>query len=541
MIGLWSRRGRIVLGIAGLLLVSVPVAGVQVLVAMHTRDLAARSVKELAEDYIERADAALDGGLEALGDLSTLGVTTCGQRELDLMRRAVYANLWIKEVAVVRPDGQVLCNHIGYTTAIDRVSRLYPSSDEAISIQLVELGTSGSRGLMLLWTLSSERGLSAIVSGDALTADVLPRFLRHVAVGSVRLFDSSVVASFEPAAKPTRSEEATAVEVRVNSSRYPIAVTLAAPVSAFSSQVGELFTYAQYGSILLSAMVFGLFVYVLRGPPVEIARLRDAVRRGEIVPYYQPMVDLRSGRLVGCEVLMRWCRADGTVTGPDEFVRTAEASDLAWPMTLDLMRQVRSDLESTFGPRPALKISINLFNAHFGGLRTVNDVRQAFGGSAIAYDQLVFELTERQPLGDIDQARVVIRRLQELGARVALDDAGTGHSGLAYLHQLGVDVVKIDKLFVDTIAENQTPTPIIDSLIRLGHALRMQVVAEGVETFRQLDYLRDHGADSAQGYLFSPPLPARAFLDLVGAMEPLADSEGTSVPVQQPRGFAQVA
>jgi sensor c-di-GMP phosphodiesterase-like protein len=394
---------------------------------------------------------------------------------------------------------------------------------------------------MLLWTLGRERGLSAIVSGDALTADVLPRFLRNVAVGSVNLAGNSLVAGFQPAEQPARSQNHAAVEARLDSSRYPIGVTSAAPLSAFSAQVGELFTYAQYGSILLSAMVFGLFVYVLRGPPVEIARLREAVRRGEIVPYYQPMVDLRSGRLVGCEVLMRWCRADGTVTGPDEFVRTAEATDLAWPMTLDLMRQVRADLESTFGPRRALKISINLFNAHFGGLRTVNDVRQAFGGSAIAYDQLVFELTEREPLRNIDRAQVVIRRLQELGARVALDDAGTGHSGLAYLHQLGVDVVKIDKLFVDSIAENQTPTPNIDSLIRLGHALRMQVVAEGVETFRQLDYLREHGADIAQGYLFSPPLPARAFLDLVGAMEPLADTEGTNVPVRQLRAFAEVA
>ena len=541
MISLWSRRGRVVLGIAGLLLVSVPVAGVQVLVAMHTRDLATRSISELAEDYIERAEAALDSGLEALGDLAVLGVTSCGQRELDLMRRAVYANFWIKEVAVVRPDGHILCNHIGYTKAVDHISRPYPLSDDAISIQLVELGASGSRGLMLLWSLGSERGLSAIVSGDALTAGVLPRFLRNVAIGSVRLSGSSLVAGFEPAEKPTRSEETTTVEVRLDSNRYPIGVTIASPVSAFSAQVGELFAYAQYGSILLSAMVFGLFVYVLRGPPVEIVKLRDAVRRGEIVAYYQPMVDLRSGRLVGCEVLMRWCRADGTVTGPDEFVRTAEASDLAWPMTLDLMRQVRIDLQTTFGPRPALKISINLFSAHFGGLRTVNDVRQAFGGSAIAYNQLIFELTERQPLDDINRARVVIQRLQELGARVALDDAGTGHSGLAYLHQLGVDVVKIDKLFVDSIVENQTPTPIIDSLIRLGHALRMQVVAEGVETFRQLDYLREHGADSAQGYLFSPPLPAYAFLDLVAAMAPLAESEGTLVPVRQLRAFAEVA
>ena len=522
MFSLWSRRGRIVLGALGLVLVSVPVAGVPLLVSMHTRDVAERTVNELASEYVGRAENALDSGLETLGELSALGVAACGQRELDLMRRTVYANFWIKEVAIARPTGEVLCNHIGDSNAVERLSTI-PSPGTDLSLSLVEVGTTERRGLMLARTFSTERALTATVPGDALAAEIVPRQLKGFVGGSIALSDGSIVGAFAPDGElardnPTGSE---AVSTTVASDTYPIVVSLTVPLSVVARQYDGLFTYAQYGAILLSAMVFGLFVYVLRGPPAEVARLRDAVDRGEIVPYYQPVIDLATGRLVGCEVLMRWQKPNGTIATPDEFIRLAETSEIGWPLTLNLMRQVRHDLERSFGERPTLKIAINLFNAHFGRLRTVTDVESIFGGSTIAFSQLVFELTEREPLGDIDRARVVIRRLQDLGARVALDDAGTGHSGLAYLHQLGVNMVKIDKLFVDTIGEGRTPTPIIDSLIRLAHVLGMEVVAEGVETFQQVDYLRERGADMAQGYLFAPPLPVRAFLDMVRAMEPL--------------------
>jgi sensor c-di-GMP phosphodiesterase-like protein len=163
-----------------------------------------------------------------------------------------------------------------------------------------------------------------------------------------------------------------------------------------------------------------------------------------------------------------------------------------------------------------------LFDDHFESLRIIRDIETIFGRSQIAYKQVTLEITERQPLANIDRARVVIRRLQELGARVALDDAGTGHGGLAYLQQLGIDVIKIDKLFIDTIDTNDSPSPILDSLIKLGQELGKELVAEGVEAMEQVDYLRSRGVTAAQGFLFAPPLPARAFLDLVAAMDPIA-------------------
>jgi sensor c-di-GMP phosphodiesterase-like protein len=539
--GLWSRRGRIFLGVVGLLLVGVPVVGVHMLVSKHNRDLAQRSISELADEFVQRSEMAIDTGLATLAELARVGVAACDRHDLELMRRAVFMNFWIEEVGIVRPGGNMLCNHFGDSRLVRVMSGRQALSEAGVGIQLVDMGAAGRSGVMLISARGPMRELSALIPGEALTTEILPRYLRSTATGKVVLADGSIIGVIAPAGVSAAvvTLNGARVETHAASTRYPIGMTLSAPLSAFAAQSGNLLTYAQYGSILLGGLIFGLFLYVLRGPPLALARLREAVERGEIIPYYQPVIDLHSGRLVGCEALVRWRKPDGTIVGADEFIRLAETSGIAWQMTQSLMRQIRDDLAPVYGDRPSLTIAINLFNEHFSQLRTVDDIKQSFGGSAIAYRQLVFELTERQPLGDIDSARIVIRRLQELGARIALDDAGTGHSGLAYLHQLGVNVVKIDKLFVDSIGENRMPTPIIDSLIRLGHALGMEVVAEGVETFEQLDYLRERGADSAQGYLFSPPLPAQAFLDLVRSMEPSGASLGRAAG--RPTSAQQVA
>jgi sensor c-di-GMP phosphodiesterase-like protein len=250
--------------------------------------------------------------------------------------------------------------------------------------------------------------------------------------------------------------------------------------------------------------------------------MRDAMERGAFIPYYQPVVNIRTGRLMGCEVLMRRREPDGSIIPPSMFIALAESTGLALPMTRILMERVRDDLNAVSGARRHLSLSVNLFDDHFESLRIIRDIETIFGRSQIAYKQVTLEITERQPLANIDRARVVIRRLQELGARVALDDAGTGHGGLAYLQQLGIDVIKIDKLFIDTIDTNDSPSPILDSLIKLGQELGKELVAEGVEAMEQVDYLRSRGVTAAQGFLFAPPLPARAFLDLVAAMDPIA-------------------
>lgn len=526
MISIWSRRGRIVLGVVGLLLVCMPVVGARVMIMLHTRDQAQSSVQELADQLVARAETAIDSGSTVLAELALRGVNSCSSDDLDFMRRAVFANFWIKEVGILGPDDRLMCNHLGDMTPVRRLSDTFPTANPNLHLQVVEARADGRRGLMLVLDAGGGVRLDAIIPSDAIVAGLLPSYLADTAVGMVTLADGTVIGRFAQAGRlESDRNSGPTVLASAQSTRFPVQMQLGAPFGAFRVQQSDLLLLATAGGGLISTMIFALFLYVLRGPPTEVARMREALARGEFIPFYQPVIDIETGRLAGCEVLIRWRKGDGTVITPDAFISRAEESGLAWPMTLALMRRVRADLDEVFGERPWLKIGINLFNAHFSTLRTARDVANIFGNSHIKTSQLVFELTEREPLGDVRRARVVIRRLQELGAKVALDDAGTGHAGLAYLHQLGVDVVKIDKLFVDTITMG-TPTPIIDSLIRLGHDLKMEVVAEGVETFEQLDFLRAQGADQAQGYLFSPPLPTKAFVEMVEAMEPHARLAG---------------
>jgi sensor c-di-GMP phosphodiesterase-like protein len=271
-------------------------------------------------------------------------------------------------------------------------------------------------------------------------------------------------------------------------------------------------------AILMGAMIMFFFVRLSMKKEPPSFSIENGIKKREFIPYYQPVIDIQTGRLAGCEVLVRWRKPDGTILSPGIFIDTAEATGLAMPMTTLLMEQVEADLSDAYGKHGELKAGINLFNRHFDDLSVVGDIERIFGNSGIRFSQLMFEVTERQPLENLDRARAIIARIQKLGAKVALDDAGTGHGGFAYLQKLGMDVIKIDKLFVDAIEPGVETVPIVDSLTQMAQGMGMTVVAEGVENEEQLTYLRKIGVHQAQGYLFAPALPGKAFLELIDAI-----------------------
>ena len=249
--------------------------------------------------------------------------------------------------------------------------------------------------------------------------------------------------------------------------------------------------------------------------------MERALEAGEFVPYYQPLIDLRTGAIVGAEVLLRWRKPDGTVIPPAAFIPLAESSGLIVEMTRALMRSVRNEFGQVLGARPRVKVGFNLTADHFSNEKIVADVREIFAASPIRFSQIVLEVTERQPLEDLDMARRVIAALQELGCKVAIDDVGTGHGGLSYMLKLGVNYIKIDKMFIDAIGTERYSTTIIETLTELARNMRMEIFAEGVETFDQVKYLRDRGIFLAQGYAFAPPLPGSLFRQLLEAAHPL--------------------
>lgn len=311
---------------------------------------------------------------------------------------------------------------------------------------------------------------------------------------------------------------------------------MAVPSDWLAGGRNDLNTVGTVASGLLAIFILAVSMLLpKRGRANPILEIEQGIKAGEFIPYYQPIVDIRSGRLRGAEVLVRWRKPDGSIVMPAAFIPLAESSGLIIEITQHLMQRVCREMGATFGARPHLKVGFNLTARHFQSEQIVEDVRQVFRKSPIRLSQVVLELTERDPLQNLTETRRVIAALQGLGVRIAIDDVGTGHSGLSYMLKLGVDVIKIDKMFIDSIGTDRNSNTIIETLIDLAQNLRMDVVAEGVETFEQVEHLRELGIRAAQGYVFAPPLPMSGFLQLVNAIDPLKDAQAIGLADPDPQ------
>ena len=172
------------------------------------------------------------------------------------------------------------------------------------------------------------------------------------------------------------------------------------------------------------------------------------------------------------------------------------------------MRRVREEIGSAIGKRPHVTIAFNVAPEHFDDALILNDVGTIFDSSPVKLTQIVLELTERSRIENLSGMRDTVAALQGMGCKVAIDDMGNDHCGLSYVLKLGVDIIKIDKIIVQSIDTKSDSKTTIETLIDLAKNMGMDIVAEGVETFDQVTYLRERGITAAQGYVFAPPLPS---------------------------------
>jgi EAL domain-containing protein (putative c-di-GMP-specific phosphodiesterase class I) len=244
--------------------------------------------------------------------------------------------------------------------------------------------------------------------------------------------------------------------------------------------------------------------------------LRNALERDEFVLHYQPQVDLASGQIVGMEALIRWKHPELGMVPPSRFVGVAEETGLIVPIGAWVMRTAcaRNKAWQDAG-LPRLRVAVNLSARQFGAPGLVESIEQVLADTALAPDCLEIELTESLFMSDVTPAVDLLHRMKALGVNLSIDDFGTGYSSLSYLSRFPIDVLKIDRSFVADITDDANDAAIVTSIIALAHNLKLSVIAEGVETAAQLDYLRTHGCDEMQGYYFSKPLPADEFEQLL--------------------------
>ncbi|MDO8652397.1 MAG: EAL domain-containing protein [Undibacterium sp.] len=256
------------------------------------------------------------------------------------------------------------------------------------------------------------------------------------------------------------------------------------------------------------------------------ADLRYALERNEFVLLYQPQINTSNGRIVGMEALIRWNHPIHGLISPARFIGLAEEMGLIIPIGAWVIRQAchQTKLWQQAG-HDDLRVAVNLSARQFTQKALVESIADVLHASGLEPRFLELELTESMVMNDVDQAITILRNLKGLGVHIAIDDFGTGYSSLSYLRRFPIDVLKIDQSFVNDLTVDVDDAAIVVSIISLAHSLRLQVIAEGVETAEQLAFLRTHGCDQVQGYYFSRPIAADAFELL------LQTGSGVSLPL----------
>jgi diguanylate cyclase (GGDEF)-like protein/PAS domain S-box-containing protein len=244
------------------------------------------------------------------------------------------------------------------------------------------------------------------------------------------------------------------------------------------------------------------------------ADMRRALAANEFEPYYQPIVDLETGRVTGVEALVRWNHPEQGLVGPVAFIPMAEETGLIIPIGSHVLHQACADAAAwlvEFGNHAPQSMSVNLSPRQIQDPDIVADVEVALSQSGLDPGALILEITESFLLDDTESAAVTLARLKALGVRIALDDFGTGYSSLAHLDRFPVDVLKIDKSFVDALESSDAErSSLVRAIVNLGMTLGLHVTAEGIEGHGQLASLRAMGCELGQGFLFAKPMDANA-------------------------------
>jgi EAL domain-containing protein (putative c-di-GMP-specific phosphodiesterase class I) len=239
--------------------------------------------------------------------------------------------------------------------------------------------------------------------------------------------------------------------------------------------------------------------------------LRRAIERDEIVPYYQPIVDLESGRVSGYEVLARWLHPDRGLLTPNHFLPLAEETGLLVDLGSEMLRNSLAQLAAWRAAGhdfASCSLSVNVGNRELLDPAFCKLVGELLGETGIDADSLWLEITETSLLADVKAATVTLRELRSLGLHLLVDDFGTGYSSITYLKRFPVEAIKVDGAFVSGLGIDNEDTTIVEAVVKLGQALGLVVMAEGIETPLQLARLRELGCDKGQGYLFGRPRPA---------------------------------
>jgi sensor c-di-GMP phosphodiesterase-like protein len=478
----------------------------------------AKQLQELTDVALRRSEVAIDFGATTLDEVAKHGPMNCDPAALQAIRLQVYQRSGVKDIRAVNRDGSVVCSAYSETLEFDNGWVDRPDMLRSVDGRLLLFRVDQINGVALgvLRDVDDKNSLVAILAIDPYMFDIMPAELRAHSEVLLELGNSLNVGRFS--LNPELGL-ANLSGFSTSSSRYPLRATIRIEASALQHWNSE----AYWPTMLLAGglgLAFGLLLArAAARPDGPVADLDRALAAGEFKPFFQPNFDLRSGAIVGCEVLARWVRADGTIVPPMSFIPLAESSGRIEQMTWQILTAALRELHPRLRQDRRFKLSLNVVPRHLLSEGFIDKLRQVVFEEKVSPRQVVLEVTERDELSDLVKAATVVSELREHGFRVAIDDVGVGHSGLSVIKGLGANTIKIDKIFVDTITREASAVMIVEMLVRLARELKMTVVAEGIETSDQMSALISCGVEQGQGYIVSPPLPFAKFDQLVERLQ----------------------
>ena len=480
-------------------------------------------LESLAGEVLRRAVLTRQQIVAAVDGLRQHGANPpCSAAGMLRMRQISMASLYLQAVGVVR-DGALVCSSLGVR---EPPIPLGPGQGRTATGLHAWVGVDlpfipGQR----FTVYTDAQGNAAIVHPDQIIDIVVrsPDVVLAVVVnepGFVTRSRGTVQPEWIPrpgAPRAKRPGGGTHTVALVSSSKeHNLSGLAAAPRSHIEGRVRNLaWTLLPIGALAGLLLAAGV-VLITRQRMSLKSELRLALQRREFFVRYQPMRDLRDGRWAGAEALLRWRRGDGTLVPPDVFIPVAEQAGLIEDITRHVMDLVARDTASLLRRHPGFHVSINFSSLDLRPGGPIEQIAPMLQRMQARPEALAVEITER---GFVDAAvaRPLIRRLREMSVRVAIDDFGTGYSSLSALESFEIDYLKIDKSFVDTIGKQAATSQVVPHIIGMAKALKLDMIAEGVETQEQADYLREHGVQYAQGWLFGKPMAIEELAALLGA------------------------
>jgi sensor c-di-GMP phosphodiesterase-like protein len=476
-----------------------------------------KQLQELTDVALRRAEVAVDFGATTLDEVAKHGAMNCDPASLQAVRLQVYQRSAVKDIRAVNRDGSVICSAYSETLEFDNgwVDRpdMLRSSDGRLLLFRVDQINGVALGV--LRDVDDRNSLVAILAINSYLFDIMPAELRAHSEVLLKLGNSLDVGRFGLKPESGLSNLSSFTKV---STRYPLRATIRVEADALQRWNSE----AYWPTMLLAGglgLAFGLLLTRVAKPDGLVADLDRGLAAREFKPFFQPIFDLRTGAILGCEVLARWVRSDGTVVPPMSFIPLAESSGRVEPMTWQILATALGELYPRLRQDKHFKLSLNVVPRHLLSAGFIDKLRHVVSEAKVSPRQIILEVTERDELSDLVRAAAVVTELREFGFRVAIDDVGVGHSGLSLIKGLGANTIKIDKIFVDTITRDNSAVTIVEMLVRLARELKMTVVAEGIETPEQTAALIACGVQEGQGYLVSPPLPFMKFEQLMERLQ----------------------